>query len=171
MALDLFQLAAFAEILGAGSIAFALIFGAFQLHQYRRERRDRGAAELMHMFQTRDYVDGYLEIVALPESITAESIRSRGAEFEKTAAAVSLLLEELGILVYNRTIPLAFVNLAMGGFLRISWYRLKPWIEDERRRLNAPTFGEWFQWLVNRLEENPTLKKEPAYVKYRRWQA
>ncbi|HEX9816378.1 MAG TPA: hypothetical protein VGB18_05315 [Candidatus Thermoplasmatota archaeon] len=169
VALDLFQLAAVAEILGAGSIVFALFFGAFQIQQFRRDRRDRAAAEMMTFFQTPEYLEGWLEMAMLPAGITVEEIRKRGPTFENRLARTTIVVESLGLFVFNRTIPLALVNQAMGGFLRIAWQRLRPWIEDERVRLNAPSFGEWFQWLIERLEESPALKKEPAHVKYRAW--
>lgn len=92
MPLDLFEHAAVAEILGAGSLVFALLVGAYQIKQFRRDRKDRSAAELMQMFQTPEYVSGMLEVVRLPEGAKAQNVRERGPKFEKTAAAITLIL-------------------------------------------------------------------------------
>lgn len=171
MALDLYQLAALAEIFGAGGIVFALIFGAVQVQHLRRERADRSAAELMHVFQSAEFFQGFKAVVALPEGATAEQIRAKGPAFESDVNRIAFLLEELGVLVFRRVIPITLVNETMGGFLRIAWTRMKPWIVEERARLGAPTFGEWFQWIAERLDETPALKKEPAHLRYRNWRA
>jgi hypothetical protein len=167
--MDLFRVAAVAEIIGAASILFALIFAAVQIQQLRRDRLDRNAGELIRLFQSPAYISGFMRMFEVPEGATAQEVRDKGPEFEREAWTISLIMEELGILVFNRTITLESANQALGGFLRLIWARLKPWVEDERRRLNAPAYGEWFQWLVERLEESPQLKKEPAHLRYASW--
>ena len=58
----------------------------------------------------------------------------------------------------------------VGGLVRQLWNRLQNFIYDRREKFDNPNDGEWFQWLVERLDEDPAPNKDQgAYHAFRNW--
>jgi hypothetical protein len=56
----------------------------------------------------------------------------------------------------------------VGGWVRGTWSRLRPWVQAERIANQNPNVGEWWGWLNDRLQEDPDPGKAyGAYVAYR----
>lgn len=82
---------------------------------------------------------------------------------------MSHVFESLGVLVYHRLLPLHLVDHLCGGYVRASWKRIKPLVLAQRKGLGA-TFGEWYQWLAERIEEYPAPGKDiGAPVAFKGW--
>jgi hypothetical protein len=48
--------------------------------------------------------------------------------------------------------------------------KLKLWLDDVRREQDQPSFGEWFQWIAERMQEHAKDKNaKPAHVEHARW--
>jgi hypothetical protein len=81
-----------------------------------------------------------------------------------------LFYEYWGMMVYNRMTPLRTLDLLVGGNVRGCWIRLQKYVESERRAQKIPAYGEWFQWLAERLEEYPQPEKEAgAHIAFSTW--
>jgi hypothetical protein len=73
-------------------------------------------------------------------------------------------------MVFHRIVPLRTLDLLAGGVVRGSWMRLHEYIESERDALDMPAFGEWFQWLAERLEQFPQPEKQVgAHIAFSTW--
>jgi hypothetical protein len=58
----------------------------------------------------------------------------------------------------------------VGGLVRKAWNRLQNFVFDLREKHDDPSVAEWFQWLAERLEEDPAPKKsQGAYIAFRNW--
>jgi hypothetical protein len=57
----------------------------------------------------------------------------------------------------------------VGGFSLKLWSILSAWAEEMRQTKNQPEFFEWYQWLVERLEERGESTSNPAYEAKRVW--
>ena len=64
------------------------------------------------------------------------------------------------MMVFCRIVPLRTLDLLVGGLVQGNWLRLHKYIESERDALNIPEYGEWFQWLAERLEQYPQPERE-----------
>jgi hypothetical protein len=87
--------------------------------------------------------------------------------------AVGMILEGLGYSVYARIVPLHVVADLMGGTVRLAWRKVRPYVEEERRRSGSQKTFEWFQWLTTQLEQNSPGKTSlqiGAYEAYRDWE-
>jgi hypothetical protein len=85
---------------------------------------------------------------------------------------VGIILEGLGYSVYARIVPLQVVADLVGGTVRLAWRKLRPYIEEERRRTGSQKTFEWFQWLAVQLERyspGKTDLQKGAHEVYRNW--
>jgi hypothetical protein len=164
-------LADLAQVLGALAVVAAIAFGVAQIRQFRQQRRDALAVELMRSIQDTEFTRSLRMLLTLPADASAEDFRARGPELEDAAWSLGAKYETLGYLVYRGIMPIALVEELVGGVGVHLWARLRPWAEAVRKEQNQPLLLEWFQWLVERLEERKRPAAEPAYTRLRDWVA
>jgi hypothetical protein len=150
------------------TVLLALVFGTLTIRQWQRTRYLTAAAELVRTMQTAEFTRSIARIVELPENGDAKEML---ADRDVMAAfyAVSHVFESLGVLVYHRLLPLHLVDHLCGGYVRASWKRVHPIVIQRRETLGA-MFGEWFQWLAERIEEYPAPGKNVgAPIAFKDW--
>lgn len=149
--MNLGTLAQIAEILGGISFVVAVIFGIVQVRQFRRQRGDIAAVELMRSIQDTEFTRSLRLLYTLPLTIQASDLRTRGAEYEDAAFTISTKFETIGLLVFRENIPFPIVDELIGGTVVNLWRRLQPWVEEVRAKQEQKKFMEWFEWLAGRL--------------------
>jgi hypothetical protein len=146
------------------AVVVAVVFGLLTLAQWRRTRFLTAAAELVHTMQATDFARSIARLMELPEHAAVDVVLGD----KETSAAfylVSHMFESLGVLVYHRLLPLYLVDHLIGGYVRASWRRVHL-VVDERRGALGAMFGEWYQWLYDRLEEYPAPGKSHGAAKF-----
>lgn len=164
-------LAALAEILGFSAVIAGIAFGIIQVKQYKRQRQDLAAIELVRSFMDIEFTRAFRLIHSLPEDISPEEFQSKGAEYTDAALNLSMKYESMGVLVYRDVVSLEALEELVGCIAITLWKRLGPWIEKMRKDQSNEHILEWFQWLVNRLEERSQGEQVPAHIRYGDWRA
>ena len=162
-------LANLAQVLGAVAVLAAIVFGLAQIRQFRQQRRDALAVELMRAIQDTEFTRSLRVLLELPVGSTLDDIRARGVQFEDMAWALAAKYETLGYLVYRGIMPIELVEELVGGVGVHLWARLRPWALAVREEQGQPLLLEWYQWLVERLEERGRPAAVPAYTRCRDW--
>lgn len=165
------HLADLAQVLGALAVVAAIVFGLAQIRQFRQQRSDALAVELMRSIQDSEFTRSLRVLLTLPMDGSAEDFRARGAEVEAAAWSLGAKYETLGYLVYRGIMPIELVEELVGGVGVHLWHRLRPWAEAVRDEQNQPLLLEWFQWLAERLEARNRRQAVPAYDRLRDWKA
>jgi len=167
--ISLETIANIAQILGAGSIVTAVIFGSFQIREYRKRREVIVTAELMRSFYGPDFARAVSLVRTLPDSSSAIDLRSRGPEYEQAAILITTTFETMGLLAFRNIAPFDLVQELAGGLIVVTWKKLSVWLEAVREEQSQPSWAEWYQWLAQQMEKSKPLS-EPAYIKHRNWQ-
>jgi hypothetical protein len=162
-------LANLAQVLGALAVVAAIAFGVAQIRQFRQQRRDALAVELMRSIQDSEFTRSLRMMLTLPPHASVAEFRSRGEEFEDAAWALAAKYETLGYLVYRGIMPISLVEELVGGVGVHLWRRLEPWAQSVRDEQNQPLLLEWFEWLADRLDDRKRPQAAPAYVRLREW--
>ena len=169
MFISLETIANVAQILGAGTIITAVIFGSFQIREYRKRRENMVAAELMRSFLSSDFARAVSLVRTLPEAISANDLRSRGPEYEQAAILITTTFETMGLLAFRNIAPFSLVQELAGGLIIVTWEKLSVWLNTVREEQSQPSWAEWFQWLAQQMLR-VKLDSEPAYIKHQDWQ-
>jgi hypothetical protein len=168
IALDLATLANLAEIIGTLTVIGGAVFGIIQLREYRSQRRDTVAVELVSSFQNADVARALAYVRELPDDCSLDQIRSRNAR--DIATRIATFYEAIGLLTFRRIVPFSIVRELTGGICVVAWRKLERWTLDERKELSQDSFAEWFQWLAERLLESDDDKNSnPAYRRHAAW--
>ncbi len=165
---DLAVYASYAEIFSALAIIGGAIFGLVQLHEFRQRRRYNSTVDLCRGFSEPELGKAITLLRDLPEDISGEDFAARGKEYEAAALVLGMTFESIGLLVYMRAASFTVVQQLTGGLLLMIWRRIGNWVIMTRQTHNNPRFGEWVQWLAERIEaEESTMT--PAYEAYADW--
>lgn len=166
--MDLETLASISQIASAATIVAGTVFGLLQISEYRKQRRDSVAAELMRAFMTPELACAVALLRTLPDGVSAEELRRRGPEMEQAAVLVNMTFETMGLLVFERIAPFNLVLELTGGMIVVMWRKLGPWMLQVRKEQAQPSWAEWFEWLAMQCERRKTLEA-PAYSKHADW--
>ena len=162
---NLYTLAAIAEIFGAVAIVGGAVFGIFQVYEYRQRRRLQAAADICRTFTEPALARSVVLLKSLPDGLSLEEFRNRDSSYEEAAQMVGMAFETMGLLVQKDIASLTIVQELAGGLLLMLWRKIEFQIKDTRTEQNNPRFGEWVQWLVERIEEREH-EMQPAFIKY-----
>jgi hypothetical protein len=167
---DLATIANLAEILGGAAIVTGGVFAVVQLREFREQRRQAAAVELVRSFGEPAHADAVKLIQELPDGATAELLRSKGAEYERAATMMAITYETIGLLVFREMASFAMVRELTGGLTVVMWRKLENWVKTVREEQGHRSFAEWFQWLAEHLaREGADKEAHPAYERYSAW--
>ena len=167
---DLGTLADIADILGAVAIVGGAIFAVVQLREFREQRREAVAVELLRSFSEPAHANAVALIQALPDAVSAELLRSKGSDYERAALMLAMTYETIGLLVFHRMASFSMVQELTGGLTVVMWRKLGTWVETVRREQSHRSFAEWFQWLAEQLaREGAEKEAHPAHERYAEW--
>lgn len=144
-------LANYAEILGVFSVVAGIAFAIVQLQQFRKQRRELAAVELIRGWQTPEFTKALNTLQMLPDAPESKTLREQGVGLEHMAFLVGMFFESAGVMVNRKLIPLDVVDDLMGGVTRVVWLKVHVWIK-EVRTINPRAF-EWWEWLTQQLDK------------------
>jgi hypothetical protein len=151
------------------AVIVALAFGVAQLRQATVQRHELATAELLAHMLSPEIVRALDRIVQLPVDAPPEAI-AEDPSLRQDVRLADFTLEGAGVLVYERRIPLHDIDRMMGGMIRLAWSRVRAYTLAERERLGSQSIGEWWQWIVERMDEDPAPgKHEGAHIAFRAW--
>jgi hypothetical protein len=165
------DLATIANIATALTVFTGVIFGLIEAQRARRARQERAAFTAVQAILTREWMNSMMVVHSIPDGAAAAVIEA-DPRLMDAAHAVGVILEGLGYSVYARIVPLHVVADLVGGTVRLAWRKLRPYVEEERRRSDSQKSFEWFQWIAEQLEHNSpgkTSLQTGAHEAYRNW--
>ena len=155
------------NVVSALAVVAGIAFGIIQLRQSVRDRKNAAAVAIVGTVQTQEVRQAVRTILALPHDADPEVIRS-DPELLDAALAVDSACEMWGSMVYEDVVDHHMLDRMVGGWIRGTWSRLGTWVAAERRDLGNPNIAEWWQWLVEMLEDDPDPGKQSgAHIAYR----
>ena len=167
---DLGTMSNVAQILGALTVIGGVVFAIAQLIEYRRQRQETAASELMRLFHNPELARAVRLIRDLPDDVSAEELRGRGTDYELAAIVACTTYETIGLLVFLDVTPFQLVRQLTGGIAVVMWRKLRRWNSEVRNEQSQPSWAEWFQWLAELMQRHADEKEtEPAYKKYAAW--
>ena len=167
--MELEHIANIVEILGVLALISAIIFGWIQVRQHRNDTRNAALIALSSSFNDQDFTDAYMLVTSLERNISLEEIRARGEDYERAALRIAMKFETVGLMIYKGYVPIDALEDLVGGAALAVWEILNQYINDMRVDRRHPTFMEWFQWLIERLQERGKNETLPAYDAHKDW--
>lgn len=162
-------LANIAEIVGAIIVVVGLLFAVLQMRQIQQQRRELAAIELFRFFGNPSFTRAFNRVLHMPDKLTAEKMRRDEKGLEDAAMLISSTMENIGVMTYQRIVPFTVVNHLIGASAIVLWNKLRLWTHTVREETDNDFMFEWFQWLVDRLDEFDDTDERPAHEALTDW--
>lgn len=161
------DLAVLLNVVTTLAVVLGVFFGLAELRRSARDRRDHAAVDIVRTVQTQEVRRAVERILSLPDGVDPAVVRGDSALLD-AALAVDSACEMWGSMVFEGVVDLHLLDRMVGGWVRGTWRRLRPWIESERIQKRSQNMGEWWQWLFERLEADPAPGKAAgAHIAFR----
>ena len=167
--MTLSEVASLVEIIGIIAIVLGLWLGLLQLKMHRKQQRDLAIMECARSFEDREFTEAYRLITELEDGVSLKQIKSLGIIYEEAALRVGMKFETIGLLVYKGVVPMDAMQDLVGDAAITIWKVLEKYTEETRIKRSHSTFWEWYQWLVDRLQERSESKVVPAHILHKNW--
>ena len=170
-AVELQTLANVAEILGGAAVVGGVVFAVWQIRQFRQQRRDVAAIEIVRSLQSREFIEAFRLLSEVPDGVSLKALREMGQEYADAAIMIGAMGETSGFMVYRGVASFGVFREQASGLTLAMWKKLRVWVEDVREEQSYDRWVEWWQWLVDRLREDEVSsgKTEPAYRRLPAW--
>ena len=146
------------------------ILALVQLRQTHKQRSRESALQMLHSFQTPEFLAAVNIVFDLPDDLSKADIEQRLGDRVTCLLVMMGTFESLGILVFRRDIELALVEDFFSGVLVLSRKKLQRYLEQVRRSSGRETYYEWYQWLSEQVERRESLAPpEPSFRQYSDW--
>lgn len=164
------DLATLANLATSLAVIVALALGLLQWRQFERKRREAGAFEAIHALQSPEFIRAMSVLASMPEGLALAQVRALGRETVQAIEQAGTVIETLAVMIHRGTVDITIVDDIYGAFIRMSWRKARPYCEEVRKEMGNANFGEWWQWLAERIEElDRPGKRLGAHVAYRGW--
>lgn len=155
------DLSTLANVATALTVLTAVGFGLLEARRARHERAERAAFAAVQTLLTPEWMKSMIIVHGIPDGSTASAIEG-DARMLAAVQAIGVILEGLGYSVYARIVPLNVVADLMGGTVRLAWRKVRPYVEEERRRSGSQKTFEWFQMARYAIGTIFTRKDQPG---------
>lgn len=158
------------QFFGQIALIAAAVFAGTQFVLHRKDRNEHNAIEVLTRLTSPEFRHAYAKVWELPLAATTEEVKQQGPDMQHAIDDVAMTFEMVGVMVHNRMVPIDVVDQVMGGFLRESWRRVRPFIEWQREAYGNKRIAEWYQWLAEHLAHD-TRRSVGAYQAFKDWKA
>ena len=158
------------DLIATTFIVAAAVFGVIQLWHLQKQRAHDSALQMLHSFQTPEFLSAVNIVFELPDGLSKKEIDARLGEKITCLLVMFGTFESLGILVFRREMDIRLVEDFLSGILILSGRKLKKYLEEVRVLSNRQTYYEWCQWLIEQVENRERqFPATPAFVAFRNW--
>lgn len=159
------------DIITGITVLIGLLLAANEVRQFRQSRERDSALRLFETFQRPEFSKGVRIVFGLPDrEFSVKELKEYLGEDIEYIDLLGTAVEGLGILVKNREIKLDLVEEFFGGPIVLYWKRLHSYMKEIRKTSGRESFGEYVQWLAERLMEKEVNKSfVPAHIEFKDW--
>ena len=162
----------FLSILSTTAIIAAGIFAGVQIRLMNKQRARDSALQMLHSFQTPDFLNAVNIAFDLPNGLSRREIEDRLGDRMTCVLVMFGTFESVGILIFRRELDIELVEDFFSGVIILSGRKFSKYLADVRESSGRPTYYEWFQWLFEQFERRESKTPAiPAYIAFRAWEA
>lgn len=160
-----------ARVVSAFAVVVGIVLGVVQLRQYNERKRRETMLELVHSFQSPALCTALDLLFRMPDGLSRREVEAFAGDDRTSILLLITTWESLGVLVHRAEIDLELIDDFFSGSIAVTWRKVGPYIEQVRREERRETFGEWCQWLAERMADREREEAPiPAYVEHREWE-
>jgi hypothetical protein len=150
------DVASISVIIAALGVIVGVIFAIVELRNINKTRQMELVMSIYSLFTTQQYMGAWEKLRTSETGNYDRYVKKHGlTEFMQ----VTSLFEGLGFLLHRRFLDIDLVRELMNESTKMAWEKVKPMVEDARKRLSQRKSGEyipifkWFEYLYNEMQK------------------
>jgi hypothetical protein len=141
-------------VVAAARVLVGVVYYILDMRNQSRMRRTDLLVRLCSVFQTKDWLEAWSVVDGSSLGQTTIDVNKVIAEHRDIEVnQVSLFFDEIGILLQMRLVDIELVERMLHENVKRTWERLKPTMEEARKRRNDPRLAEGFEYLYDELKK------------------
>ena len=137
-------------VIASASVVAGVIYYALQIRQQTKTRQTDLVIRLYTTFASKEMRQTW-------ERVTTREYLDFNAYREKFGLSdvneVGWFFEGVGVLLHRKLIDIAVVDDLFSSPIKISWEKMKPVAEGERKQFGRPQIWEWWEYLYNEMQK------------------
>src|SRR5690348_8147619 len=151
-------------------VVVGAVLALLQLRHFAKERARESALQMLHSFQTPEFLTAVNIVFELPEGLSKKEIEDRLGDRLTCVLVMMGTFESLGILIFRRDMDIGLIEDFFSGVIVLSGRKLKSYLTEMREASGRQTYYEWFQWLYEQFEKREArVPAVPSFVEFRDW--
>jgi len=141
-------------VIAAAGVLFGVVYYILDMRNQSKMRRTDLLVRLCSAFQTKDWLEAWSVVDGSSLGQTTIDINKIRAEHRDVEVnEVCLFFDEIGNLLQMRLVDIELVEKMLHGHIKRIWERMKPAVEEVRKRRNDPRLVEGFEYLYNEIKK------------------
>jgi hypothetical protein len=134
----------------SASVVAGIIYYSLQIRHQTKARQTDLVIRLYTTFGGKEMRQTW-ERVTTREDVDFSTYQSKFGLSEVNE--IGWFFEGVGVLLHKKLIDIAVVDDLFSSPIKISWEKLKPIAEGERKRFGRPQIWEWWEYLYNEMQK------------------
>ncbi|MFX0107976.1 MAG: hypothetical protein ACFE7R_06820 [Candidatus Hodarchaeota archaeon] len=144
------DLTSISALLAAIGVLVGVVFATLQLRTLARDRKTALLIGLFSTISSREWLEAW-EKFRDRETLDYDKYREKYGMVELNQ--VSMFFLELGALLHRKLIDIELIGGLFRPHVKMVWEKVKPSVEDSRRRAKDPTFWIELEYLYNEMQK------------------
>jgi len=145
--------------IASAGVFVAAVYYILQLRHQTKVRQTDLVMRLYSTFGSKDFQEAYRELFEMEFKDYDDFLKKRK---DKRLHEVGILFEGIGILLHRKLVDIGLVDDLFSGVVKVTWEKIKPIAEGDRKKYNWPQMYKWFEYLYDEMkkrEQQQALKK------------
>ena len=136
--------------IASASVVAGVIYYLFQIRLQTKARQTDLVIRLYTTFASKEMRQTW-EKITTREDIDFNAYREKFGLSEVNE--IGWFFEGVGVLLHRKLIDITVVDDLFSSPIKISWEKMKPIAEGERKQFGRPQIWEWWEYLYNKMQQ------------------
>jgi hypothetical protein len=136
--------------IASASVVAGVIYYLFQIRLQTKARQTDLVIRLYTVFASKEMRQTW-EKVTTREDLDFNTYREKFGLSDVNE--IGWFFEGVGVLLYRKLIDIAVVDDLFSSPIKISWEKMRPVAEGERKQFGRPQIWEWWEYLYNEMQK------------------
>jgi hypothetical protein len=145
--------------IASASVVAGIIYYSLQIRHQTKVRQTDLVIRLYTTFASKEMRQTW-EKITTREHMDFNTYREKFGLSELNE--IGWFFEGVGVLLHRKLIDIAVVDDLFSSPIKISWEKMKPVAEGERRQFGRPQIWEWWEYLYNEMQKREQKLQQSA---------
>ena len=137
-------------IVAAAGVLVGVVFAVLQLRDLVKTRQTDLVMRLYSSYGSSEFQEAFWKVM----SREYKDFNDYGKQYGwAETVEIGTFFEGIGILLKRKLANIQLIDDLFTTPIKMSWEKMKPYVDDSRKHWNSPEAYEWFEYLYNEMKK------------------